>query len=59
MERLIPFLLSLLGTVVDGVSPELREILESSIHSLEKRAKSTPNRFDDILVNMLKSLLGM
>lgn len=56
-----PILVSLLvlafGTILDKVSPEIREYLIELLEKLEKRADATPNKFDDKLVDALKAIL--
>ncbi|MBA7579400.1 hypothetical protein ES708_21270 [subsurface metagenome] len=43
---------------VRAITPELRNVLVGALNSLEKAAASTPSEWDDILVQILKSLLG-
>lgn len=56
MTNFASFLMTLLGTILTGISPELRELLESMLDKLEAKAKATPNKFDDLLVSLLKAI---
>jgi len=51
------WLFRLIAMVVSVASPELRKSLEDLITTLEVQAKKTPNKWDDLLVGMLKALL--
>ena len=52
------FLLTLLMNIIPLISGDLKKELDSGMDKLEERAKSTPNKFDDILVDLLKTLIG-
>ena len=41
------------------ISPELRTAMVEFVGELEKRAKETPNPWDDIAVGILKTVLLM
>ena len=43
--------------VIENVSEPIRERLEDFVKDLERRAKETPNVFDDMLVDLFKRLL--
>jgi len=51
------WLFRLIAMVVSVASPELRKTLEQWLVTLEETAKKTPNKWDDLLVGMLKALL--
>ena len=52
------FLLNLLITILPLISPELKDVMHKGIAELKDRASKTPNKFDDILVDFLQSLLA-
>jgi len=47
----------LLGLVVPVASPEIRNTLNELLDRLEQQAKETPNPWDDVLADMLNSVL--
>ena len=47
----------LIGLVVGVASPEIRKGATDLLDDLEKRAKATPNPWDDMLVGMLKQIM--
>ena len=47
-----------LSTVLAVVTPEIREKLGKLLNDLASAAAKTPNKYDDILVDLLKDLLG-
>jgi hypothetical protein len=52
-------LLKVLTTAIISASPEVKEMLRGFVDQLEAKAEATPNKWDDILVSSLKTLLGM
>lgn len=50
-------LLRILILVVASLSPQVRKALEQLLIGLEEQAKRTDNPWDDILVEILKSIL--
>ena len=50
-------LLRVLLLVVTMMSPALRTVITESLHRLETEAKKTDNLWDDILVDILKTLI--
>ncbi len=53
------WILRLITLVVGSASPELRKIIKEWVLELEKRAKETPNPFDDVLVGLIKIVLNV
>lgn len=53
-----PWIAKLLGLVVKAVSPEIKTGAAELLDRLEAQAKKTANPFDDILVEMLKDIMG-
>lgn len=53
------WILRLITLVVGSASPELRNIIKEWVTELEKRAKATPNPFDDVLVGLIKVVLNI
>jgi len=51
------WILLIITLIVPVVSPELRKMLTEWITQLEIQAKKTANKWDDVLVAMLKSVL--
>ena len=52
-------LVAIFGAILKEVSDPIREKLEAFLLDLEKRAKETPNVFDDMLVDLLKRLFAV
>ena len=52
------FLINLLITVLPLISPELKGEVKRAMEVLKEKAAKTPNKFDDILVDFLQSLLA-
>lgn len=50
--------IELLKRLLEAATPELRELILEAIRNLEEKAKETPNPIDDLLVWVLKKLLG-
>lgn len=53
------WILRMIVLVVGAASPEIRESLDTWIRELAEKARATPNPMDDILVGLLKALLGI
>lgn len=51
-------LIQLLKLILSAISPELRKWICEAMEDLEKKAATTPNPVDDILVAVLRKLLG-
>lgn len=51
------WILRLIGLVVTVASPAIRKDLETYLNQLEASAKKTENPWDDIFVDMLKTLM--
>lgn len=45
--------------IIENVSPQIREKITAFVVDLEKKAKETPNVFDDMLVDLLKRILAI
>ena len=56
---LIIGLVAIFGAILKEVSDPIRERLEEFVDDLDKRAKETPNVFDDMLVDLLKKVLAI
>ena len=54
---LITVFVRILSDIAQRISPEMRKVLAGFVSRLEEAAKKTPNPVDDILVDVLKSLL--
>jgi hypothetical protein len=52
-------LVAILASALSAASPEIKKMLQDGLLDLEKKAELTTNKFDDILVAILKSILGM
>lgn len=53
MEKLI---LMILKTIIPIISPELKTAIDDFITELAVKAAKTPNKFDDLLVMLLKDI---
>lgn len=53
------WILRLISLIVGSASPELRKLIKEWVLELEKRAKETPNPFDDVLVGLIKIVLNV
>ena len=51
-------LLEVLAMLLPKISESLKLALKAAVADLEKRAKETPNEFDDMAVALLKALIG-
>ena len=47
----------IVGTVVKKASPEIRKEILKYVKQLEVKAKATPNKWDDVLIVLLKTVL--
>jgi len=54
MNKIIEKLLPLILTVL---SPEIKKAVVQLVISLDKQAKKTPNPWDDVFVDILKSIV--
>jgi len=54
IERILTRLIPLLYSVI---TPALREMLMEFLNEFEKKAKQTPNPWDDLIADVLKSIL--
>ena len=45
-------------TVLGGASPSIVDEVRQMVRDLEAKASQTPNKFDDILVDLLKAITG-
>lgn len=50
-------LLGLLRKILESISPEVREFINTSIKDLAVKAKATPNPYDDVAVDVLAWVL--
>lgn len=48
----------ILGLLQSGLSPALRALFKDLLEKWEKTAKETPSPIDDLVVGILKALLG-
>jgi len=55
---MINILLELLGKLITGISPKIREAIFEFLKDLEAKAKETTNPIDDIVVLLLRILFG-
>lgn len=53
------WLLRIVGLVIGQISPELRNGMITFVKNLEAQAKKTPNPWDDIFVDILRSVLNI
>ena len=53
-ELLVHFLLK----VINNCSDEIRQVVKKELDEAEKKAKVSSNPFDDILIMLIKTLLG-
>jgi hypothetical protein len=56
MEKLLA---KIIEEMFKRLSPEMRKLLTDKLTELEKMAHTTVNPWDDILVMILKTVLGM
>lgn len=55
-QWLITILTVIVQAILKRVSPLIREEVEDFLRELERRAKTTPNVFDDMFVDLLKTV---
>lgn len=53
------WLLRIITMVFSVMTPELRDSMVAFVNAMEENAKKTPNPWDDIFVDVLKSILGV
>jgi len=56
---LLTIFLRILPSLIENMSPALREMIVSYIRELEKHAQKTENIFDDLLVVLLKAIFDV
>jgi len=56
---LLTIFLRILPSLIENMSPALREMIISYIRELEKHAQKTENIFDDLLVVLLKAIFDV
>jgi hypothetical protein len=59
MNPLLEAATRILILIVPMISDELRNLIKDVITSLEEKAKTTPNTWDDVLVVLLKGILAV
>jgi len=52
-------LIGVLRNVLGKATPEIRDRLKDLLDDWEERAKTTPNPFDDLLVFVVRGLVGV
>ena len=53
------WLLRIISMVFSVMTPELRESMVAFVNTMTANAKKTPNTWDDIFVDVLKSILSI
>lgn len=48
-----------IGPIIEAVTPELRDDLVAVIQRWGQKAYATPNKWDDVLVDVISALLGI
>ena len=56
-EAFVKFVLSILPTIMDLVTPEIREMIEEFMLRWWEKAKATPNPIDDVIVKFIALLI--
>jgi len=56
---LLTIFLRILPSLIENMSPALREMIVNYIRELEKHAQKTENIFDDLLVVLLKAIFDV
>lgn len=51
-------LMNILLSVIQKATPDILKTLRDGVLELEKRAKKTPNAWDDLLCEVLKGITG-
>lgn len=59
MNKLTQILLTMVSAVFTAITPELRQMIETSIDQWEKKARQTSSPLDDVAVRVIKNLLGL
>ncbi len=59
VKGILGIILSILGAVAGAVTPQLRDLAKTHVAEWEAAAKKSANPFDDILVGIVKGLLGL
>jgi len=49
---------TIISKILDLISPELRSAIEKSLNEWELKAKETESKVDDVVVKVVKMLLG-
>ena len=49
-------MLKFIPIIIKQATPEIKKGVNSILSDLKKKAKATPNPFDDMLIDMLESL---
>ena len=49
---------AIIQSIVELISPEIRKAIGEFLNALEEKAKLTPNPMDDVIVFLLKKLMG-
>ena len=52
-------LIKMLPAILDNISGDLRSLITQFIQNAEERASKTKNKFDDLLVDLVKIILGI
>ena len=52
-------LLAIIPAILAAITPELREELKAGLERLEQKAKATKNPVDDLVVGLLRGVLGI
>lgn len=58
-HMLLGLIVKVFGSVVKLISPELRQWITDLVVELYKKAKATDNPWDDFLVELLATILGI
>lgn len=58
-NKLISIIISMLPEILASVSTEMASALTNGVLILEEKAKQTPNKWDDMIVDFLKAVLNM
>ena len=56
---ILSLIIKILPIIISNISPALRETVKQIVLELEKKAKTTQNPFDDMLVELLKVILNI
>lgn len=56
---ILAVILRILPTLIDNISPAVRQIIIQIIQDLEKKAKETKNPYDDMLIELLKAVFNV